>query len=114
VRLLVAECSQVIDRFNFDTQSFNADISECKQRNSSSVATRIDTAQPAEPVDDAVIRECRKARGYAVQMETKWPRSETHLTVMIEGEGLIFCGRFNEPVACYSLLAGWCVIIRFC
>ena len=73
--LLLAGCSQVIDQFyskkNFDTQSFNADISECKERNPSFVATHIDGGEPKEQVDDAMIRECMKAKGYAVQMETK-------------------------------------------
>jgi PBP1b-binding outer membrane lipoprotein LpoB len=73
--LFVAGCSQVIDQFyskeNFDAQSFNADISKCKARNSSSVAVRVDTAQSTEPVDDTIIRECMKAKGYAVQMEAK-------------------------------------------
>jgi len=58
--LLVAGCSQVIDQFyskkNFDAQTFNADISECKERNS---------------VDGAMVRECMKAKGYIVQLETK-------------------------------------------
>jgi outer membrane murein-binding lipoprotein Lpp len=37
--LLVAGCSQVIDQFyskkNFDTQSFTADIAQCKEHNPS-------------------------------------------------------------------------------
>ena len=73
--LLAAGCSQVIDQFyskqNFDTQSFNADISECKQRSPSHVAPQGDTAQSIEPVDDPIVRECMMAKGYAVQVETK-------------------------------------------
>ena len=73
--LLVAGCSQVIDQFyskkNFNTQSFNADISECNEQNPSFVAMHIDAAEPKEQVDDAMVRECMKAKGYAVQIETK-------------------------------------------
>jgi hypothetical protein len=49
---LLAGCSQVIDQFyskkNFNMQSFNA-----------------------ESIDDAMVRECMKAKGYTVQIETK-------------------------------------------
>ena len=73
--LLLAGCSQAIDQFdskkNFDMQPFNADISECKEQNSSFVAKHIDGGEPKEQVDDAMIRECMKVKGYAVQIETK-------------------------------------------
>ena len=65
----------MIDQFyskkNFDTRSFNADISECKEQNPSVVAMHIDAAEPREQVDDAMVRECMKPKGYAVQIETK-------------------------------------------
>ena len=73
--VLLAGCSQVIDQFyskeNFNIRSFNADISECKEQNPSVVAMHIDAAEPREQVDDAMVRECMKAKGYAVQIETK-------------------------------------------
>jgi hypothetical protein len=73
--ILLAGCSQVIDRFyskeNFNMRSFNADISECKEQNPSVVAMHIDAAESREQVDDAMVRECMKAKGYAVQIETK-------------------------------------------
>jgi len=73
--VLLAGCSQVIDQFyskeNFNMRSFNADISECKEQNPSVVATHIDAAESREQVDDAMVRECMKAKGYAVQIETK-------------------------------------------
>jgi hypothetical protein len=72
--LLLAGCSQVIDQFyskeNFNMQSFNADISDCKQGNPSFVAMH-DAAESKDQVDDAVVRDCMKAKGYAVQLETK-------------------------------------------
>jgi hypothetical protein len=37
----------------FDTQSFNADISECEGRNPSFVAMHVDAAEPKDHVDDA-------------------------------------------------------------
>jgi hypothetical protein len=74
IALLVAGCSQVIDQFyskrNFDTQSFNADISECKERNASLVAMHVDAVEPDNQVDDATVRECMKAKGYMIQLET--------------------------------------------
>ena len=73
--LLAAGCSQVIDQFyskeNFNTQSFNADILQCKKRNASFVALGGDNSQASEPVDDAIVRECMKAKGYEVTVETK-------------------------------------------
>ena len=73
--LLVAGCSQVIDQFyskkNFDTRSFNADISECKERNPSFVAMHIGATESKDQVDEAIVRECMKAKGYIVQLETK-------------------------------------------
>jgi uncharacterized protein YceK len=73
--ILLAGCSQVIDQFyskeNFNMRSFNADISECKEQNPSVVAMHIDAAESREQVDDAMVRECMKAKGYAVQIETK-------------------------------------------
>ena len=72
--LLVAGCSQVIDQFyskeNFNMQSFNADISDCKERNPSLVA-RHDAAESKGQIDDALVRDCMKAKGYAIQLETK-------------------------------------------
>jgi hypothetical protein len=62
----VAGCSQVIDQFysknNFNSQSFNADISQCKGQNPSLVAMRIDAAEPKEQIDDAMVQECMKAK----------------------------------------------------
>ena len=73
--VLLAGCSQVIDQFyskeNFNIRSFNADISECKERNPSFVTMHVDAAEPKDQVDDAMVRECMKAKGYAVQIETK-------------------------------------------
>ena len=73
--LLVAGCSQVIDQFyskkNFDTQSFKADIAQCKEHNPSFVAMDVGATESKDQVDDAIVRECMKAKGYIVQLETK-------------------------------------------
>ena len=73
--LLLAGCSQVIDQFyskkNFDTQAFNADISKCKEQNPSVVAMHIGAAEPKDQVDDALVRECMKAKGYIVQIRNQ-------------------------------------------
>jgi hypothetical protein len=72
--VLVAGCSQVIDQFysksNFDMQSFNADISECKKR-SSFTARHTAAVETKDQVDDPIVRECMTAKGYVVQSETK-------------------------------------------
>jgi hypothetical protein len=72
---LLAGCSQVVDQFyskeNFNMQSFNADISECHGQKPSFVAVHIDAAEPKKSIDDAMVRECMKAKGYTVQIETK-------------------------------------------
>jgi len=71
--LLLAGCSQVIDQFyakaNFDAQSFNADLSRCKQRSVSMM--HVDAVQPKTQVDDPAVSECMKAKGYTVELETK-------------------------------------------
>ena len=74
--LLVAGCSQVIDPFyyskkDFNAQSFHADISQCRKRNPSFVAMRANTVESKAQVDDAMVRECMKAKGYIVQLQTK-------------------------------------------
>jgi hypothetical protein len=74
---LLASCSQAIDQLyskkNFTAQSFNADISECKHQNPSFVAVQSYGAESRDrqmQVDDAMVRECMKGKGYTVQIET--------------------------------------------
>jgi PBP1b-binding outer membrane lipoprotein LpoB len=73
--LLLAGCSQVIDQFyskkEFNMQSFQTDISECKKRSPSFVAMRVNAVEPKAEVDDAMVRECMISKGYMVQFETK-------------------------------------------
>jgi hypothetical protein len=65
--LLLAGCSQVIDQFyskkNFNSQAFNADISECKHQNSSFVAMQTVEPKGRLQVDDAMVRECMTTKG---------------------------------------------------
>ena len=65
--LLLAGCSQVIDQFyskkNFNSQAFNADISECKHQNSSFVAMQTLEPKGRLQVDDAMVRECMTTKG---------------------------------------------------
>jgi hypothetical protein len=70
-------CSQAIDqlysKMNFTSQSFNADISECKRQNPSFAAVQSYGAEQRDrqmQVDDAMVRECMKGKGYTVQIET--------------------------------------------
>ena len=61
----------VLFKKNFNMQSFNVDISECHEQKPSFVAVHIDAAEPKKSIDDAMVRECMKAKGYTVQIETK-------------------------------------------
>jgi hypothetical protein len=76
--LLLSGCAQVNDQFyskkNFTSQSFVADISECKRQNPSYVAIRSyveETQDRTSHSDDAMVRECMKGKGYTIQVETK-------------------------------------------
>jgi len=75
--LLLANCSQAIDQLyskkNFTAESFNADISECKHQNPTFAAMQSYGAEQRDrqmQVDDAMVRECMKGKGYSVQIET--------------------------------------------
>jgi len=75
--VLMSGCAQVNDQFysktNFTSQSFVADISQCKRQNPSFVAIRSYVAdnQNRTYTDDAMVRDCMKAKGYTIQLETK-------------------------------------------
>ena len=76
--LLMSGCAQVNDPFyskkNFVSQSFLADISDCKRQNPSFVAIRSYVAEPQDRAsysDDAMVRDCMKGKGYTIQVETK-------------------------------------------
>ena len=47
------------------------DIAQCKEHNPSFVAMHIGATESKDQVDDAIVRECMKAKGYIVQLETK-------------------------------------------
>ena len=76
--LLMWGCAQVNDQFyskkNFTSQSFAADMSECKRQNPSFVAIRgyvADSRDRNTYADDTMVRECMAGKGYTVQLETK-------------------------------------------
>ena len=70
-------CAQVNDQYyskkNFTSQSFVSDISECQRQNPSFVAIRsyVADSQDRTYTDDAMVRDCRKAKGYTIHLETK-------------------------------------------
>jgi hypothetical protein len=75
---LVAGCTQVTDQLyskkNFTAQSFNTDFSECNHQNPSFAAIQTYAAEPKDrgpQVDDVMVRECMKAKGYTLQTESK-------------------------------------------
>jgi hypothetical protein len=72
---LISGCAQVNDQFyskqNFTSHSFAVDISECKRRNPSFVAIQghiTDSQDRNSYIDNAMIRDCMKAKGYTVQV----------------------------------------------
>jgi hypothetical protein len=76
--LLISGCSQANDRFylkkNFTSQFFHADISECKRQNPSFVAVQsyvADSQDRGSYIDDAMVRDCMKAKGYDIQVQRK-------------------------------------------
>ena len=76
--LVMSGCAQVNDQFyskrNFTSQTFVADMSECKRQNPSFVAIRgyvPDSRDRNSYTDDTMVRECMKGKGYTVQLETK-------------------------------------------
>jgi hypothetical protein len=76
--LLISGCTQVNDQFyskkNFTSESFRADASECKRQNPSFVAIQsyvADSQDRTSNIDDAMVRDCMKAKGYDIRVLTK-------------------------------------------
>ena len=76
--LLMSGCAQVTDQLyskkDFNSQSFVADMAECKRLNPSFVAIRSYSPVRQDRTsysDDAMVRDCMKEKGYTVQLETK-------------------------------------------
>jgi hypothetical protein len=76
--LLISGCTQVDDQFyskkNFTSESFRADASECKRQNPSFVAIQsyvADSRDRTSNIDDAMVRDCMKAKGYNIRVLTK-------------------------------------------
>jgi hypothetical protein len=76
--LLISGCTQVNDQFyskkNFTSESFRADASECKRQNPSFVVIQsyvADSQDRTSNIDDAMVRDCMKAKGYDIRVQTK-------------------------------------------
>jgi hypothetical protein len=64
----------VLLKKEFTSDSFAVDISECKRRNPSFVAIESHIADSQDRnsyIDNAMIRDCMKCKGYTVQVQTK-------------------------------------------
>ena len=74
--LLLFGCSQINERFyskkTFNSQSFNADIAECKHQDASFAALQNPPADVKERADDAMVRECMKAKGDTIETQPTW------------------------------------------
>jgi hypothetical protein len=75
---LISGCAQVNNQFyskkNFTSLSFHADVSECKRQNPSFVAIQSYVADSEDRTsynDDAMVRDCMKAKGYDIQVQSK-------------------------------------------
>jgi hypothetical protein len=76
--LLISGCTQVNDQFyskkNFTSESFRSDASECKRQNPSFVAIQsyvADSQDRTSNIDDAMVHDCMKAKGYDIRVQTK-------------------------------------------
>ena len=76
--LLISGCTQVNDQFylkkNFTSESYRADASECRRQNPSFVAIQsyvADSQDRTSNIDDAMVSDCMKAKGYDIQVQTK-------------------------------------------
>jgi hypothetical protein len=76
IALLLFGCSQLNEQFyskkTFNSQSFDADIAECKHHNPSFMALQGPPADQKARADDAMVRECMKAKGYTIETEPAW------------------------------------------
>jgi uncharacterized protein YceK len=74
--LLLSGCSQINEQFYskkaFNSQSFDTDIAECKHHNASFMALQSPSADLKERADDAMIRECMRSKGYAIETGPAW------------------------------------------
>jgi uncharacterized protein YceK len=74
--LLLSACSRISEHFyskkGFDSQSFEADVAECKRQNSSFLTLQSPAADVKERADDVMIRECMKAKGYTIETGPAW------------------------------------------
>jgi PBP1b-binding outer membrane lipoprotein LpoB len=72
--LFLAACSQAINytysKRNFTSSNFEADISACKRHSSPTTLQDIPRNQQP-PLDDAVVRDCMKAKGYKIETEAR-------------------------------------------
>jgi hypothetical protein len=75
--LLISGCAQVNGQFylkNFTSESYRADASECRRQNPSFVAIQsyvADSQDRTSNIDDAMVSDCMKAKGYDIQVQTK-------------------------------------------
>ena len=62
---------QLYSKKDFNTLSFQANISDCKERSPSFAAMRVNADNSKARTDDEMVRECMISKGYIVQFETK-------------------------------------------
>ena len=72
---LLAACSQAINytysKKNFTNPTFEADLSACRRPNSSISAFQATPQEQRAQLDDSMVRDCMKAKGYRIETETK-------------------------------------------
>ena len=74
--LLLSGCSQVSEHFyskkSFNSQSFEADIADCKRQNVAFMALASQPSDAKERADDVMVRECMRAKGYTIETGPEW------------------------------------------
>ena len=72
---LLGSCSQAIDytysKKNFTSPTFKSDLFKCRDQRSSIAAYQTTQQEQRAQLDNAMVRDCMKAKGYKIEMETR-------------------------------------------
>jgi hypothetical protein len=71
--LFLAGCSQAINytysKKNFTTTTFESDLSACRHQPSPIAAYQASSPEQRTQLDDTMVRDCMKAKGYKIESE---------------------------------------------
>ena len=73
--LLLTACSQAINytysKKNFTSPTFDADLSACRRQSPSISAFQATPSDQRAQLDDAMVRDCMKTKGYKIDTEPR-------------------------------------------